>query len=274
MNPLDGSTSRTRRVGDSAPANLFQRRSKRRVTAPILAVLAVVVIVPAAWSAADGEPDAARPASPAENAASHATGAEVRRPAAVDAAGRPAAEPVGAPFATFEDVTLRLPAESVLLVGYHEASFPDAVALEPIGDALANDNRTKFLPANETPDGPEYVVLSSRGRPQPATSAVDIVLEDRTEVLAPVTGEIVKVEPYLLYGEHEDTRVELVPDARPDLTLVMIHVEGVHVAAGDHVEAGVTPIADGPNRFPFGSQIDRFFDPDRWPHVHIELKRG
>ncbi len=177
-------------------------------------------------------------------------------------------------FARFEELSLHLPSEDVLLLGYHEASFPDALALTPVGDAIANENRTKFTAPPTDPDGPEYIVLSSRGRGHPATSAVDLVLRDDTPVLSMVTGTVTDVRPYALYGKYPDTRIEIIPDARPDLRVVVIHVADVGVQAGDHVEAGVTRLAGGPNRFPFASHIDRYFEKDRWPHVHVEVKRA
>lgn len=275
MNRTDYSRSGRRPVGASLPPALFQRRPKRRFAVLWLVLLAVMIIVPAALGSTTGEDGRPNDVAAVSDASAKDAVAAVDGPEPpIEAAGRATAISPTAPFARYDGLTLTLPAEEVLLVGYHEASFPDAVALEPIGDALANDNRTKFTPRKESADGPDYVVLSSRGRPQPATSAVDVVLDDASAVLAPVSGSVVKVEPYLLYGQHDDTRIEIVPEGRPDLTLVMIHIDQVRVAVGDRVEAGTTVLADGPNRFPFGSQIDRFFDPDRWPHVHIELKRG
>ncbi|MDX1621016.1 MAG: M23 family metallopeptidase [Nitriliruptorales bacterium] len=249
----------------STPALFTPPKKRGRVIAGFL-VLGSLITLPAAWSGAisDGDDESV---GQAEAVLFDNT------PAREQAAGQPAAEvEATAPFASFEDMTLHQPGESVLLIGYHEASFRNALAITPLGDALANDNRTKFVPANETASGPEYVILSSRGRPTPATSAIDVVMEDDTPVLAPVSGTVRDVRPYLLYGKYDDTRVEIVPEGRPDLAIVMIHVRDVAVRRGDRIEGGVTILAGGPNRFPFGSQIDRFFDPDRWPHVHIEVK--
>ncbi|MDX1657948.1 MAG: hypothetical protein R3343_03930 [Nitriliruptorales bacterium] len=231
-------------------------------------ILGALITLPAAWSGATSDEE------PVLSARADASN-DVRAEEAVDDTEvLPATEVAPTEvFARFDRLDLRLPGEEVLLVGYHEASFSDALEIAPFGDAIANDNRTKFMPESETAAGPEYVILSSRGRPTPATSAVDVVMEDDVEVLAPISGRVREVRPYLLYGQHQDTRIEIVPDARPDLALVMIHVRDVTVRPGDVVEAGVTAIAGSANRFPFGSQIDRFFDPDRWPHVHIEVKR-
>lgn len=181
------------------------------------------------------------------------------------------AAPGTAVFAGVQQVQLSLPAPEVVRIGYHEASFPNALELTPLGVNVDNQNTTKFA-AGEPSDGPEYLVLSSRGRSSPATSAVDVVMPEGTPVASVVSGEVSEVEPYLLYGRHEDTKIEIVPDDRPDLRVVMIHIDGVRVRPGDRVEAGRTILAASANRFPFSSHIDRYAEGTPDPHVHIEVK--
>ncbi|MEX2504259.1 MAG: hypothetical protein WD378_05375, partial [Egicoccus sp.] len=91
-------------------------------------------------------------------------------------------------------------------------------------------------------------------------------------VRAPVDGEVVDVRDYYLYGKHRDQRVEIVPAANPDLRLVMIHVDGVAVETGDVLVAGETVVAAQARRFGFSSHIDRYTEPDRHGHVHLEVK--
>lgn len=263
MPPTDAFTARSLPGGSGGPKRpLFAapRRRARRVAA--LVAVALLVTVPLIVAGGGGPATGAVPEpAPAQAAAP---------PLALDA-DDPEPEALAEPFARIGRLTLVLPGEEVLLVGYHEASFPDAVALQPYGHGLANENATKFtLPPPE--DGPGYLVLSSRGRPQPATSAVDVVMHDDETVTSPVTGTVVLVEPYTLYGKYPDTRIEIAPEDAPHLRVVLIHVRNVTVASGDRVEAGVSVLAAGPNRFPFASHIDRYFPEDRWPHVHLEVK--
>lgn len=175
------------------------------------------------------------------------------------------------PFARFEAVTLVLPSGSTRAVAYHEAAYPDALQLLPVGRMLTNDNPTKFR-APRGAEEPGYHVLSSRGRANPATSAVDLVLDDGDDVRAVVSGRVTLVQPYRLYGRYDDTRIELVPDGRPDLRVVIIHVEGVRVRPGDRVLAGATVLADTANLFPFRSHVDRHVTGEPRPHVHVEVK--
>lgn len=176
-------------------------------------------------------------------------------------------------IARYEDVVLASPSEEVLLLAYHEASFPDALGLEPVGVMRENNNVTKFVQPPDR-DGPGYVILSSRGRPTSATSALDIAIPPDTPVLSVVTGTVADVDGFYLYGRYADARLEIVPDGRPDLRVVIIHVDGVLVAAGDRVVAGETVIAERSTQFPFTSQIDRHIPGPPGPHIHVEVKRA
>lgn len=175
-------------------------------------------------------------------------------------------------FASYEGLELRLPSASPVLVGFHEASQAEALPLLPIGTLEDNANTTRFVPPPDRSDGPAYVIMSSRGRTPAATSAVDVLLRDDDPVLSPVDGRVTDVRAYHLYGKYPDHRIEIAPTGRPDLRIVLIHVRDVGVGIGDTVEIGRTVLAGSANRFSFGSHIDRYTDPDRWPHVHVEVK--
>jgi hypothetical protein len=248
-------------------AVLTGRRGPRRRVPPLAVGLVGLILVPAALAGRLGDRGEAAAAASGDTVVSVADPAGSRTTQAMPSAATPPPR-----FARLDGLDLHLPNEEVLLVGFHEASYDDALAFTPVGDAVANENRTKFTAPATDPDGPAYVVLSSRGRANPATSAVDLVMRDNTPVLSMVTGTVTDVRPYHLYNQHPDTRIEIRPDDRPDLRVVVIHVTDVAVAVGDHLEAGVDRIAGGPNRFPFASHIDRYFEQDRWPHVHIEVK--
>jgi hypothetical protein len=254
---------------------LFGRR-RRRPLAAILGVLVVLGLVPALLAASPIDPwslDDSPIADPA------ATGSA--RPAAEHAPAPGAHEedeqsaPIAtAAFATIDAVSLHLPAEKVVLVGFHEASTRDALAFDPVGSLEDNQNTTKFDPPPDVTAGPPYVVLSSRGRPFPATSAVDVLLEEAEPVRSPVSGIVTDVRSYHLYGKYADQRIEIAPRDAPDQRIVMIHLDGVTVAIGDEVSVGETVVAAGARLFPFGSHIDRYTEPHRYPHVHYEIKRA
>lgn len=269
---------------------LFRRRRPR--SAGVLALLALVLVVvpavlaagPAVSGGADGSPTDSSAGDATATGGPALTGSAAEGGPAVTSAladsdpeqrvrrAEPGEQDVVPFVAEVDGLSLRLPAADVEVVGFHEASTAVAVGLEPVGRLRSNANTTRFSPPPSDPAGSDYLVLSSRGRPQAPTSAIDVVLRDDVDVLAPVTGTVTDVRTYWLYGEHRDHRVEIVPDAAPELRVVLVHVDGVRVAAGDRVEAATTVLATTANRFPFSSQIDRETEPDRWPHVHLEVQ--
>lgn len=170
------------------------------------------------------------------------------------------------------ELVLRLPSPSPLVVGFHEASLEGALEMTPVGILIANENATRFTPPPDDPSGSPYLVMSSRGRPLSPTSALDVVMVDDDPVLSPVTGTVTDVRSYQLYGTHLDERVEVAPDDAPELRVVVVHLDEVEVEVGERVVGGVSELARSARRFPFSSQIDRETEPERWPHVHIEVK--
>lgn len=172
-------------------------------------------------------------------------------------------------FATVDGLELAMPHGRPQVLAFHEASRAEALELAPVGVLAGNDNPTSFTPPADT-EGPAYRVLSSRGRARPATSAIDVAVPLGDAVAAPVNGTIRAVTEYPLYGRVRDWRVEITPEGRPDLTVVLIHLLRPTVDVGDTVTAGQTPIGVA-RLLPFASHVDYVMD-QRHPHVHIEVK--
>jgi len=169
------------------------------------------------------------------------------------------------------DLELVSPSRALTLVSFHEASRPQALELVPVGRMAINDNPYKFHPTADVEDGLPYVVQVSRGRSNPATSSIDLAMPEDKRLRAIVSGTVLDVRPFTLYGRYEDVRVEIAPEGHPDLVVVLIHLEGVRVRPGDVVVAGETPIADGARLFPFFSQVEEHLD-EHAPHAHVECK--
>lgn len=171
-------------------------------------------------------------------------------------------------FAVVRGLRLMLPHPSPRLVAFHEASKPEALRLYPAGHLVQNNN-PGFTPGKDKA-GPNYWVLSSRGRGRPATSAVDIVVPKGALIAAPVSGRVVEVRQYPLYGRTLDWRVAIEPAGYPGLQVVLIHLLQPRVAAGDKVVAGTTSLGDV-RLLGFTSQVD-YVTHQRLPHTHIEVK--
>lgn len=182
-------------------------------------------------------------------------------------------------IAVLEGVELVNPAPEATVIGFHEAAGPGPLALTPayvLDDH--NADRPKPRPVGTVPgdDELELIVLPSRGRPAEATTAIDVAVPEGERVVSPVTGTVLSVDRYMLYGQHEDHIIRIAPDGRPDLAVKLVHLVGPEIAVGERVQAGRTTVATGAKLLPFSSQIDRFTEErglGAGPHVHLEVER-
>ncbi len=172
-------------------------------------------------------------------------------------------------FARADGSVLILPVQEPVAVAFHQAYYDDALAMHPLGSVDRNANKSEFEAPPATP-GPSYIIQSSRGRGTGATTAVDIVMPKHAIVMSPVDGTVVAAKRYQLYGQYPDWRVEIRLTDRPDLRVVIIHLDGVKVRRGDEVSATLSPIGE-PRVLPFHSAVNDYV-PGGDPHVHIEVK--
>jgi murein DD-endopeptidase MepM/ murein hydrolase activator NlpD len=245
--------------------------ARRRLGPGAFGLTLLLGVVPVLFLVSPSGPLRAETTPAPPQAAARPASGEDRTPAE-EVTGQPDTDP----FATVDRVRLHLPGTDgeVVLVGFHEASSRASRAFTPLGRLRDHQNTTKFDPPADDPDGPAYVVLSSRGRPFPATSAIDVVVREGAAVRSPVDGTVTDVRAYQLYGRYPDQRIEIAPDAAPDQRIVMIHLDEVVVRPGDRVAVGDSVVARGARLLPFGSHIDRYTEPDRHPHVHYEIKHA
>jgi murein DD-endopeptidase MepM/ murein hydrolase activator NlpD len=187
----------------------------------------------------------------------------------------PTKTPNGAPvyFAGVAGLQLRLPG-GVQAVGFHESGSRGALPLHPVGRPKHNDNMGRLREAPVSLEGgTTYSIMSSRWRGGGPTTAVDIAMPHGWPVQSPVTGTVEVVQGYRLYGRMHDYFVQIVPDARPDLRVKLLHLDTVHVAPGHRVVEGETIIAGTSRLLPVNSQVDRYAGV-RGPHVHVEIVPG
>ena len=81
------------------------------------------------------------------------------------------------------------------------------------------------------------------GRPGKPDTAVDAGAKPGTAVIAPVTGTVERIRPYMLYGKIPDFEIHIKPDDMPQADLVVIHVTNLLVSPGQRVIGGVSHIA-------------------------------
>jgi hypothetical protein len=150
-------------------------------------------------------------------------------------------------------VTLRLPADRVEAIGFHQSGHDGA------------DEQTALATA------PRWFVMGDRERDTNPRGAADIVVEPDREVRAPVSGTVKRGGRYTLYCKYTDEYVVIVPDDRPGWEVKVLHVQGMGLVKGQRVEAGVTHLADRAHVLPFPSQVEEDTGLPPWPHVHVEV---
>jgi biotin carboxyl carrier protein len=166
---------------------------------------------------------------------------------------RPAARTGFAPYATVGPVALHFPGDVVEVVGLHESGHDGAQPQSPV-DSPVRTGR-----------------LGSRSRDTDGQGAADIVVDPTRAIRAPVTGTVLRAGTYTLYCDHVDQYVVIEPDARPGWEVKLLHFEGLRVAQGDRVRAGVTVVGSNARVLPLASQVDEHTVAPHWPHVHVEV---
>ena len=157
------------------------------------------------------------------------------------------------PFAVVGDVVLHHPASPTERIGFHQSGHDGALQMQ----------------AQATATNP--FVMESRDRDTTDSGAADIVVDPGAELRAPVTGTVIRGGTYTLYCDHVDEYLVIEPDGHPGWEVKLLHFEGLQVAKGQRVQAGVTRVASRARVLPFESQVDEFTAEPSWPHVHVEL---
>jgi murein DD-endopeptidase MepM/ murein hydrolase activator NlpD len=161
---------------------------------------------------------------------------------------------------------------AVELVGFHESSSAAALRMTPAHPVVSEH---AGVAADASGDEGPVMVLPTRGRAGAPTSAIDLAVAPGMEVAAPVTGEVVEVADFSLYGRTRDVLVRIRAADDPTVIITAMHLVDPLVEVGARVEGGVTPIATSARQLPFDSQIDRFtaaYRGQAGPHVHLEVR--
>jgi len=273
-----GSRATTREAGDAAPggtplrvtdtglavvgraARAEQARSRKRRRAVIVTIVAVSALLLAVlgWRYASDQRAATLPqdATSSSSAANAPVGSAHSQPSRVGAMFHVTSTPPDPTpiFASYGRLKLHLPVpvKSLTEIGFHQASYPWAFRMKtPLKDAKAseaNDHRGTSRDTSRQPTGADAVLVGKvlrmwRTRPGKPDTAVDVGGKPGTPVISPVTGTVVKIKSYKLYGKWPDYEMHIQPDGLGNIDIVMIHVTDLEVKVGARVTAGVTPVA-------------------------------
>ena len=154
--------------------------------------------------------------------------------------------------AAYGDIPIYSPIAQNRLTGvlFHQASYETALVMgtalpEANLEAVSIDNPVRVnreQTEGQWCDADALHVYRTTDSTQMDTS-VDVGAPWGSVVYAPVTGTVVKVQDYDLYGEIPDVRIHIQPEGHPELDVVLLHQYDPLVKAGDKVVGGETPLS-------------------------------
>lgn len=231
-----------------------RNRARRRTIGWSFAVVAIVAATAFGWWSSSERRAAADPFTEPAAATTAATGSG--RPRVIttfNAENPPAPDPTPI-FASYRSLQLRLPVALTDLteVGFHQASYAYAMHMStPLTEADNSDTRDAHSTGRDIskqPVGASAELQGSfirmwRSRPGKPDTASDVGAPPGSDVYSPVSGTVVKIKRYKLYGKYDDFEIHIQPKGWTDIDLVIIHTTDLSIAVGDTVSAGVTRIA-------------------------------
>ncbi len=164
---------------------------------------------------------------------------------------------------------LFLPAkESNLIgIGYHQAENRKALEMIPKDSfkAIRVDDPSKFNPNKRS------VIMAPRGRGSPICSAADIAVKRDSIIYAPVSGKIVKIKEYSLYGKYLDYHIEIRPNKLSNIRVAIIHIKDLKIEVGQEVNKGITELGKVRSLSKYmHTQISDYYGPNV-EHIHIQI---
>lgn len=213
---------------------------------------------------------------------------------AVTTATAPAAPEPTPAFASFRGVQIHLPIDpaKITAVAFHPTSYTGTFQMKPLielrspsqGKAAGEAARAAGIISVEPTASPSadvdgvwtgWAVQTWRtGHYGKLDTALDCGAKPGTPVLAPVTGTVMLVRPYKLYGRVDDFEFNIKPDAWSDVDVIVLHVTDPVVQPGDRIIGGVTQIASVRKLTSVLTGISlRTFTPEGGNHTHVQLNR-
>lgn len=272
----------------SRPLRLRPMTQARRRRVPVALAAAALVLLALVVLAAPRLVGALRPAA---------------RPVAVAAATvtpeKVVVEPMRDPtpfIASYRSLRIHLPVDprDITIFAFHQASGGvgalHMTSLAPYGDAsriarAAKSSRskvrsTKTNAEEEAAEGGVPTIYDGKvirlwrsNRVGAPDTAGDCGAKPGSAVYAPVSGKVIGVRRYKLYGKYDDYQVHIQPDGWPEVDCVLIHITNVRVHKGQRVTGGVTRIASVRRlSSKFAIQLATYTG-DGGDHVHMQLNR-
>ncbi|TLM72188.1 MAG: M23 family metallopeptidase [Actinobacteria bacterium] len=271
--PAADREERERRIRRSRSERAERRRKQKRANAALIAALVVAsaaLVAIAVWKFGP-DPGGRRPGDLTDSVVpgamavpSTATVTIASGTSASDAFANtfdPNVEPTPV-FASYRSLRLNLPVPYTALtaIAYHQASSEKALAMTSLlpnadmSKAIKLKTSAKYVFSTDAsgtslPDGipsvlkGEVLRLWRSHRTGATDRCADVGAKPGTAVFAPVTGTVLLVRPYDLYGKYTDYELHIKPDGWPEIDCVLIHIDKVGVKPGDRVIGGATQVA-------------------------------
>jgi murein DD-endopeptidase MepM/ murein hydrolase activator NlpD len=168
-------------------------------------------------------------------------------------------------------------------IEFHQASYDTSLRLTPLvtivdANTAADKRGTNHAPWESQPYGEQVLIaeavstwrLYSVGDEM---TAVDVGAVAGKYAYAPVSGTVVRIKEYSLYGLMQDDEIHIQSPEYPELDIVVLHLDNLLVKVGDEVVGGSTRIGTVRS---IGSVIDsnlsNFTAPgDPGDHCHVQV---
>jgi hypothetical protein len=127
------------------------------------------------------------------------------------------------------------------IIAYQPVSDTKAVALTPIGQRVNVNGFVRFFRDLFT-GTPSMRYYQLPGADNAATTSVLIGAQPDTAVTSPVSGVVVRVREYLLFGKYDDVQIDIRPEELGGTIVTMLFINNPAVTIGQRVDAGDTLI--------------------------------
>jgi hypothetical protein len=175
-------------------------------------------------------------------------------------------------FARFGDRNLLLPvsAAEATIIAYQPVSDTRAVALTPVGQRVNVNGLVRFFRRlfSGTPSVRYYQLPGADNAP---TTSVLVGAQPDTPVTSPVSGVVVRVREYLLFGRYDDVQIDIRPEEMGGTLITILFISDPAVTPGTRVEAGKTLLGKVRRCPEEIGKILAAYTHDSGSHVHMQV---
>jgi hypothetical protein len=146
-------------------------------------------------------------------------------------------------FARLRDRNLLLPVKSTdaTIIAYQAVSDERAIALTPIGEhANANALLRFFRGIFSSEPLVRYYILDGPYGHEPTSAMIGAAAG--SPVTSPISGSVIAVKEYMLYGRYPDVQVDIRPEQMSGVTVSLLFIDDPVISIGDIVTAGRTQL--------------------------------